>query len=103
VVPDRNVVARQQRREQGDSRRGGDRWGSAVPNSHAGGLDVATLAAGLSAASVMITAVMCAMPLFTIHAILGGGVAEGRSCGRRGSGSAFSRQPMARSYQSTSQ
>ena len=41
------------------------------------GLDVATVATGLSAASVMFTAVMLAMPLFTIPAILGGGVAEG--------------------------
>ena len=41
------------------------------------GLDVATVATGLPAASVMITAVLFAMPLLTIPAILGGGVAEG--------------------------
>ena len=42
------------------------------------GLDVATVATGLTAASVMMNAVLFAMPLFTIPAILGGTrVAEG--------------------------
>jgi uncharacterized protein (TIRG00374 family) len=42
------------------------------------GLDAATVATGLTAASVMINAVLFAMPLFTIPAILGGApIAEG--------------------------
>ena len=63
MVPDRDVAAREQRREQGDPRRGGVRWGSADRMLTQAGLDVATVATGLPAASVIITAVLFAMPL----------------------------------------
>ena len=78
MVPDRDVAARSNAASRVIP--GGAATGGLVQYRMLtqAGFDVAAVATGLTAASVMMNAVLFAMPLFTIPAILGGTrVAEG--------------------------